>query len=334
MSSENLGVIFWEYLHQHRRMLLLFGVFTLVFAMVFSLYDLELEAVWYAATLCAALAGVWTAVRFGAYVRRHRQLFRLRQDVRLRLDKLPPADHLMESDYQTLLRALDAQTAQLLNRAEGSRRELTDYYTTWVHQIKTPIAAMRLLLRESPPDSAGELTAELLQIEQYVEMVLAYLHLGDAGTDFVFRPCQIEPIARKAVARFAPQFIRKKLKLQFEAAAIKAVTDEKWLQFCLEQLLSNAIKYTVKGGVRIWAEGDVLVIADTGMGIAEEDLPRIFERGFTGYNGRTNRKSTGIGLYLCKQILDKLGHGLTIEAAVGKGTTVRVDLSRRETVYE
>ena len=121
----------------------------------------------------------------------------------------------------------------------------------------------------------------------------------------------------------------KKISLDFQETGRTVLTDEKWLSFVVEQLLSNAVKYTPEGGlVRVYGDGETLVIADSGIGIRPEDLPRVFEKGFTGFNGREDKKSTGIGLYLCRQVLDRLNHRISITSRLGQGTLVRLDLSR------
>ena len=212
--------------------------------------------------------------------------------------------------------------------------DMQDYFTLWAHQIKTPIAAMRLILQTRPENSATEIEGELFRVEQYVEMVLNYLRLDSDSTDFVFKTCALDGIIRQCVRKYAKQFIRKKISLEYGGTALQVLTDEKWLCFVIEQILSNALKYTSAGSIRIFTQGETLVIADTGMGIAPEDLPRVFEKGYTGYNGRTDKKATGIGLYLCKMILQKLGHDISISSEVGKGTRVSIDLSREEIVLE
>lgn len=159
-------------------------------------------------------------------------------------------------------------------------------------------------------------------------MVLSYLRLGSESSDLVLRPYDLDGILRQAVRKYAKLFIRKKLSLIYEPVNRTVLTDEKWLLFVVEQLLSNAIKYTPKGSVSLLVEGDELLVRDTGIGITPEDLPRVGEKGFTGYNGRIDKKSTGIGLYLCRQVLKKLGHSFKIESAPGKGTTVAIGLCR------
>ena len=198
----------------------------------------------------------------------------------------------------------------------------------WAHQIKTPIAAMRLVLSGSDTDTARELREELQKTEQYADMVLMYLKLDAGAEDYVIRKCSLDSIIRQSVKKYASQFIRKKIRLEYEPVDYEVLTDEKWLMFVIEQIISNSLKYTRQGSIAITLEaGGVLCIRDTGIGIDEADIPRVFEKGFTGLNGRTDRKATGIGLYLCRRILTSLGHEIRISSSAGEGTAVRIDLS-------
>lgn len=241
----------------------------------------------------------------------------------------------MELLYQELLRSLLRAERNRRNEELKRRREMQEYYGMWVHQIKTPISALRLLLQARNDEGAtDEELAELFCIEQYVGMALQYLRLDSESTDFVFERVQLDGVVRAAVHKYARQFIHKKISLDFEATDAVVLSDEKWLMFVVEQILSNAIKYTPGGSISIRVEnksvpdgGDGawrLVIADTGIGIRAEDLPRICEKGYTGYNGHANKSSTGIGLYLCSRILKKLGHALSIASEEGKGTQVSI----------
>ena len=160
-------------------------------------------------------------------------------------------------------------------------------------------------------------------------MLLGYYRLNSDTNDYVIRKIECEPIIRTVIRQYAKFFIRKKINIEVENLNIKVLSDEKWLGFVFEQILSNALKYTNEGLIKIYTEnGHVLVIEDTGIGIQEEDLPRLFEKGYTGYNGRSDKKSTGLGLYLCKMILTKLGHTITIESKINKGTKVKIDLGQ------
>lgn len=169
-----------------------------------------------------------------------------------------------------------------------------------------------------------------MRIEQYVDMVLCYLRLDSEDTDYMFQEYGMDGIVRQALHRFSSSFINGKIRLEYQPVKSRVLTDEKWLLFVIEQVLSNALKYTKSGG-RIWieeAEPGILCIGDTGIGIAPEDLPRIFEKGYTGYNGRCQKKASGIGLYLCSRICNRLGHRIWVSSAVGAGTRVYLDVRK------
>ena len=166
-------------------------------------------------------------------------------------------------------------------------------------------------------------------------MALTYLRLGSDSSDYVIRSCALDDIIRPAVRRFAGEFIQRKIQLNYQMLNYTVITDEKWLGFVVEQVLSNALKYTPQGSVSIYMEPEgVLCIRDTGIGIAPEDLPRVFEKGYTGYNGRSHRKASGLGLYLCREILTRLGHSVSAESQVDHGTTIRIDLRQHKTMQE
>lgn len=327
-------MVFLAYLKRQWKLLLLLIGIAAVFAAVFSLYDLPVEAVGYGAALCLVLGAVLFALGYWRFRSRHRELQRLLDRAEEPVLPLPPAGDLLEADYQALLAAVAAHRTRLLARERDKLEDMTDYYTLWAHQIKTPMAAAGLLLQEDPPPRE-RLEAELIKIGQYVDMVLGYLRLDSDSTDYVFQDTDLDALLRQAVRKFARLFILKRITLDFQETGRTVLTDGKWLSFLVEQLLSNALKYTPAGGtVRIYGDGETLVIADTGIGIREEDLPRIFEKGFTGYNGRTGQKSTGIGLYLCRRVMEKLNHDLTIVSRPGHGTIARLDLSRKQRSME
>ena len=182
---------------------------------------------------------------------------------------------------------------------------------------------------------------QLFNIDFYVDAVMNYLRLEDMSSDYVFEDCQVEKIVRKAVKKFAAQFIGKKISIELNNLDINVKTDEKWLGFIIEQLISNAVKYTRNGGkISIYMKETfnsadrILVIEDNGIGITKEDIPRIFERGYTGYNGRMSKKSSGIGLYLCRKAADKLGISIAIESKLDKGTKVLLDLAQKYISHE
>lgn len=324
--------LIFSYLRRHLSIIIAIAVAMCIFAAVFSLYDLYAEAVAYSCVLSAAAFLLIGVFRFSAYYRRHRLLSDLKKRLPAELGEMPRAANIIEADYQELLTLMWGEAAALTTEFDRRFNETTDYYTLWAHQIKTPISAMRLLLQSSPDERAPELTAELFKIEQYVDMVLGYLRVDSGSTDLLLRQVDLDAAVRQSIRKFARVFILKKQSLDFKETGLTVLTDEKWLCFVVEQLLSNALKYTREGSICIYAEGQRLIIEDTGIGIHEEDLPRVFEKGFTGYNGRADKKSTGIGLYLCRRVLHMLGNTITIESEVGRGTRVSIDLSRPELI--
>ena len=326
-KSQFLSVV-CGYIKQHIKVLLLFIVFALVFCVVFSLYNLEIEAICYSVILCAFIGLIYVCINFINYYKKHIQLYKLQNEISISLENLPSPKTLMEEDYTNLILNLNKEYKTYISKSDIAKSDMIDYYTMWVHQIKTPISAMKLLIQTSESEISSDLSSELFKIEQYVEMVLSYIRLGSNENDFVLKEYDLDNIIRQAIRKYAPLFIRKKINLDFQPTNYKVLTDEKWLVFVIEQLLSNAIKYTNKGKISIYSlENKKLVIEDTGIGISKEDIPRIFDKGFTGYNGRTDKKATGLGLYLCKKILDKLSHKIYIESEVGVKTKVILDLS-------
>lgn len=317
-----------KYIKQYIKPILLFILFTLVFSLVFVLYNISTEPVIYASLLCCFIGLICICINFINYYKKHIQLYKLQNEISISLENLPSPKTLMEEDYTNLILTLNKEYKTYISKSDIAKSDMIDYYTMWVHQIKTPISAMKLLIQTSESEISSDLSSELFKIEQYVEMVLSYIRLGSNKNDFVLKEYDLDNIIRQAVRKYAPLFIRKKISLDFQPTNYKVLTDEKWLVFVIEQLLSNAIKYTNKGKISIYSlENKKLVIEDTGIGISKEDIPRIFDKGFTGYNGRTDKKATGLGLYLCKNILDKLSHKISIESEVGVKTKVILDLA-------
>lgn len=304
-----------------------------LFFLVSYLYSLPFGAIGYAALLSLVFILLIATVKFHFFYQRHLILQKLAQNINVADSSLPIPQELIERDYQDLIRIIREDRLKILNEKNKAYSEMVDYYTIWAHQIKTPIAAMRLLLQAERTELNSELQEQLFRVEQYVEMVLQYLRLENMSSDLLFSRYSLDDIVRQAVRKYAKTFIRKKLRLHYEGLDYNVLTDEKWLIFVVEQLLSNALKYTNEGEISIYMDKylpDTLVIEDTGLGITPEDLPRVFEKGFTGYNGRADKKSTGIGLYLCKQIINRLSHKISIESEIAQGTRVRIGLATKE----
>lgn len=326
--------LFFSYLKRHYKVIILFAMFVLVFAAVFSLYNLEVEAVFYAALLCLCVGIVAFGFGLWQYISRHKALVELIQNIEIGIDRLPEPNGKIEADYQNMLRKLYAQNLKIRCETDSARRDTEDYYTLWVHQIKTPIAAMRLLLAEESGAGNSQLLGELFKTEQYVDMVLQYVRLSSDSSDLLLKKHNLDDIIKGSLRKYARLFALKKLDFSFTETGLTVLTDEKWLAFVIEQIFSNSLKYTNSGRISLYAEGETLVIEDTGIGIRAEDLPRVCEKGYTGASGRADKKSTGIGLFLCKRILTKLGHGLEISSVVGVGTKVKIDLHNENVRFE
>lgn len=323
------------YLRAQRRGMLFWGFCCLIFTVSFALYGLPLGAVLYPAALCAAAGGIILLLSLRKSRAVCQELSLMQHHPADLPDELPAAQSPQEQAYQALLLALHADRQKLKSDMNARYHDMTEYYTVWAHQIKTPIAAIRLALQNEDTPLSRRLTGEVGRVEQYVQMALTYLRLGSDSSDYVIRSCALDDIVRPAVRRFAGEFIQRKIQLNYQMLNYTVITDEKWLGFVVEQVLSNALKYTPQGSVSIYMEPEgVLCIRDTGIGIAPEDLPRVFEKGYTGYNGRSHRKASGLGLYLCREILTRLGHSVSAESQVDHGTTIRIDLRQHKTMQE
>jgi len=329
-----IAYLLGTYLKSRIKVIAAFVLFMLVFALVYALYHLPLEPVVYSAELVTALAVIFAGLDWLQFYQKHQRLTAAINAATAGVGELPKPRDLLESDYQTLIRVLAENRAELISQFDNRQTDMIDYYTLWAHQIKTPISAMGLLLQteEGDRERTRAYGQELFKIEQYVEMVLQYLRLESMSSDLILVEYDLADIVRQAVKKYGIIFINKKISLELAELNCRVLTDEKWLVFVLEQIISNALKYTNQGKISIYLDDRSeknLIIEDTGVGIRAEDIARIFDRGFTGYNGRMDKKSTGIGLYLCQQVLDKLSHTITVTSQVGQGTRVSIDLATR-----
>ena len=320
------------YLGKRKKSLLVFFLFVIVFGGVFFLYSLPLKAVLYPMLICVIIGGIILFLDYKKAYSKHKRLTEIEKLNSALMERFPALETQDDIDYQNIIESLREEIKELETKTDIRYQDTVDYYTTWVHQIKTPIASMSLTLQNEDSDTARQISEDLFRIEQYVEMVLTFLRMGSDSTDYIFREYDLDEIVKGCVKKFASQFIRKRIKLQYEPLNVKVLTDEKWLSFVIEQLLSNAVKYTLsEGKVTIDLEDEkILCIRDTGIGIASEDLPRIFEKGYTGYNGRSDKKASGLGLYLCKCICDNLGNSITADSSPDMGTVIRINLNKEE----
>lgn len=316
-------------------MVFIFIFSVILFSCSFALYHLPLNAVLYPTALCAFAIIVWLVIRYVKRKAKHKELVYLRSLPENLTDELKYFHGESDEDYREIIEALWQKSAEEQEHMDDMLADMVEYYTVWVHQIKTPIASMRLTLEGEDSPVSRKVNEDLFRIEQYVDMVLTYLRLDSDDSDYVFKKHSLDTIIKGCIRKFAGQFIDRKIQLEYAGTDKQFVTDDKWLSFVIEQVLSNALKYTPEGKVSIYLEGDsVLCISDTGIGISADNLPRIFEKGYTGYNGRTDKRASGIGLYLCRRICENLGHKISAESAVGEGTVIKIDLAQIERRHE
>ena len=296
--------LFMSYIRSRVKAIVLCILIVGAFSAAYLLFEMPVVVVTYPLILSIMIGGVALAIDYIAYRRRH---------IMLTHEEMPaPADRL-EEDYQQIITKLQDEAKQSAVHAAEEYNDMIDYYTVWAHQIKTPMN----------------------RIEEYVEMVLTFLRLDSDSTDYLIKEYDLDSIIRTAVRKFSREFILKRLTLDYQPVNYTVLTDGKWLTFVIEQIISNAVKYTSEGGVHIYMdEPGILHISDTGIGISAEDLPRIFENGYTGFNGREDKRASGIGLYLCKRITDNLGHTISAESQPGRGTTIILDLTAARLVTD
>lgn len=306
-----------QYIKDHAKFILVGAICYMILYIMFSLYQLSSEVIVYSMYVTLLFIGVVCLFDFRNYYYKHKELSSMMQEPWY-YECLSKEMNLLEQDYRTILNAYSKELQIQKNELKNTKKDMDDYYSLWVHQMKLPIAAIKLLLDTQEDIDKRLIKSELFRIEQYADMVLTYLRMDQ---DYQIKKYSLDAILREVIRKFSNEFIRKKLKLDYQGCSSVILTDEKWLSFIIEQLLSNALKYTEEGMISISIKDqDILVIEDTGIGIEQEDLPRIFEKGYTGFNGRYDKKASGIGLYLCKKIANNLGHKLEIQSQKNVGT--------------
>ena len=323
-----------SYLKKNIKVYILFVVFIAIFFIMFYLYNLPLEALIYTGSFCFLASVIASFSDFVNYRESYKKLKFLEKNILNDLEDLPKSLDIRIDYYHKIIEKLYEELEKLTQENRQKNTDMVDYYSMWVHQIKTPIAAMNFLLDNEEVDQKI-LQQELFKIERYVEMVLTYIRLDSISSDYVITKINLDEVVKDSVKKYATIFINKKIKLNYVSHETMVISDKKWLSFAFEQILGNSVKYSSAGGeITIETCENKLIIEDNGMGIKEEDLPRIFEKGFTGFNGRYEKKSSGLGLYLCKKTLDKLGHHIEISSKVGEGTRIEIIFPKEDTLRD
>ena len=323
-----------SYLKKNLKVYILFVVFITIFFIMFYLYNLPLEALIYTGSFCFLASLIASFSDFVNYRESYKKLKFLEKNILNDLEDLPESLDIRIDYYHKIIEKLYEELEKSTQENRQKNIDMVDYYSMWVHQIKTPIAAMNFLLDNEEVDQKI-LQQELFKIERYVEMVLTYIRLDSTSSDYVITKINLDEVVKDSVKKYATIFINKKIKLNYVSHETMVISDKKWLSFAFEQILGNSVKYSrADGEITIKTYENRLVIEDKGIGIKEEDLPRIFEKGFTGFNGRYEKKSSGLGLYLCKKTLDKLGHHIEISSKVGEGTRIEITFPKEDTLRD
>ncbi len=290
-----------------------------VFTLVLYSRSIEVFSILYAVLISFVILFLCSLYFYRRYKSKYLNLIRF-----LEGDEVSTDIEISDPMSKLLLEGIEAykmQSKNLISEDKIRLEEVNKFYTLWAHQIKTPIAALNLLLEER---DGMDLKIEVLKIEDYVNMILAYYRHNSPVTDYSFSKVRVENVVKASVRKYADLFIKNKIKINADFKEMVVISDSKWLEFIISQLISNSLKYTKSGEINILSGDGCIFIKDSGIGIEKSDLPRIFEPGFTGYNGRIYTKSTGMGLSLVKSVADSLNIKLEVDSSVGEGTTVKL----------
>lgn len=250
------------------------------------------------------------------------------------VEMLNPADTMEEQLLDGILQETNKAMLEKVNEYKYIQEEYKDYIELWIHEIKLPIATSKMIIENNKNDVTMSIDEEINEIEGYTEQALFYARSNHANKDYCVTECKVKDIVNESVKRNKQTLINKKIAIQIENADQTIYTDPKWVSFILNQIIQNSIKYRKETGAEICFTAEekkdsvVLSIRDNGIGIRQGEVTRVFDKGFTGSNGRIGKKSTGIGLYLCKKLCDKLGLGIELSAEENVGTEIRIVFPR------
>ncbi len=254
-----------------------------------------------------------------------------KMDQRYLLGELMPVSHRLEDRlYKELIRSSNKSVIERIRQIEDEQKEYREYIESWVHEIKAPITSIDLMCENHKEDVTRRIRLENQKIENYVDIALYYARSDEVYKDYVIQKTDLEETAVVVLNRNKRYLIQSQVQAEVDCRDL-AYTDQKWITFILNQLVLNSTKYRRETGARIWirtekyGHGVRLIVRDNGIGIKEEELGRIFEKGFTGSNGRKRERSTGMGLYLCDRLCRKLGIVINVDSREGEGTEVSLE---------
>ena len=332
MSDTSKTRLFKFFIISVRQQILIFIGMALVFASLFILGKLPLTLLFYGLELALFFFVISLLIQWISYSKRFKAILEVGAAQTIKAEDVADGTDPADRIYIEKIGELQKDIRNLTNLHAERQAEQLDYFTLWLHQIKTPLSAISLLNQSSMTAESKKVSQEILRLEDYTHMALNYVKLEETGSDMDLSEVHLDGVIKGAIKKYSILFIYKGIKLDYEPLGITVLSDGAWLQTLLEQLLSNSLKYTASGTIAIYMDPKkekTLVIEDTGVGIRSEDLPKIFNKGYSGLNGRLHEKSTGLGLFLSRKIAKRLGHELSIESEFGKGTLVKIDLDRQ-----
>ena len=319
-----------EYLKMKKTSIIgILGVYAILFVFAY-LYRIPIEVILYPYILTIVFVLIVSLFDYIKYKEKVNKIIQICNDISSCYSVKINDKNIFDEYYLDIINELLKENRKQVSQIQKKVSDINDYFSIWVHQIKTPIASMKLKIDNEQMDLL-QLASDLNRIDHYVDLVLSFLKFDEEKIDLYFRKTDVDRIMRESLKKFSNDFIIKKIRLDYKLSKREVLTDEKWLSFVFDQLLSNALKYTDKGTITIYYDGDsCLCIKDSGIGIALADMERLFEKGFTGYNGRQYKKASGIGLYMCKRMCDKLNIAISIESVVDEYTLVKLKFLSNE----
>lgn len=307
-----------KYIKQFGIWYLILVLYVLLYLLTFRLYQLPMMYLLMASLFNLLLIfpfGVWHYLKFV----RQMTLVEHFRDIREIAELSSPLDKVYQKQLSKLIEETSTELFHVQNRMKGQQ----DLVKMWSHQMKVPLSALSLMAQTEELDRK-ELRKQLLRLEHYLETLLTYLKFSNQKDDYRFEFLSAESLVKSIIKKYSLFFINKGLSVTVQGDWLLK-SDKKWFSFALNQIIDNAIKYSNKGGTITIAMSETgIKISDQGMGILPEDLPRLFEEGFTGYNGHEHQKASGFGLYMTKQVLDQLNMTIEITSQIGKGTDVLI----------
>ncbi len=304
-------------IRENKRLLIFFAIITFIYSLIFLAFDLERFAIIY-----GLIINIFILLLFLLYDSQREKENNFEKI--LRSKNLDRKAQIIADEYIFL----DEKYKDLLIDYKDMEEATKNFYSLWIHEIKTPLAENRLILAEENPD-IDLLIKNNKRMEAYLDILLGFVRFSSKTNDYIFKETMIEPLVKNLIRDKSYDFISKNISLDLGDLSYKTITDGKWLSFIISQLINNSLKYSKDAGkIKIYFEALSLIIEDNGIGIKKSDLARVFEMGYTGENGRVFGSSTGLGLYLVKSIGKDLNLSISIDSKEGSYTKIAIKFDK------